>query len=697
MLIDLDWLKKYIDWEVSTEELAEVLSMGGLEVEANDRVELSDGSFVSVMELNVTPNRGYCLSYLGVAREVTALLGGEVRVPSPLEKLQSHWDGKASIAEKISVENLATDLCPRYAAMVIENVRIGASPDWLQDHLKAVGLRPINNVVDVTNYVMLEYGQPLHAFDRESLSGGKIVIRRANKDEAFASLDGSELKLQEDALVIADAEKPVALAGIMGGANSQVSESTQNVVLESAYFDPITVRKASKKYGIRTDSSYRFERGVDVEAVISAQSQAAIMIMELAGGEICQGRVDLYPHPIKKEVFDLRFSRVEKILGTQLKSERIEEILDRLGIVVLQKSTDKLEVEIPHSRPLLNREIDVIEEIARIESYGQVPVVYPNARISPVIPTPKQKLDKTVKNVLCHLGYSESVNYGFIEEQAANDFISVFGNSEQEPVPLDNPLSNEWSTMRTSLLPGLLKNAARNISMGQKPVKIFEVGRIFFRHKETLVIEEKTLLSALVTGPYEKNVWKTQGKGYDFYDLKGALESVLNQLKLQLPSRAGNLEIFLPGRSIEFYSGNELIGRLGEIVPATGKKWGLDEKVYIFEINIDSLTELLPEAVRYQAIPKYPETYRDISILVDQVVSSQGITEAILEAGQPYISRADLYDQFEGKKIEKGKKSLTLSLAFQSPEKTLTDSEVNPAFENIVKTLAERHGASLRE
>jgi phenylalanyl-tRNA synthetase beta chain len=697
MLIDLDWLKKYVDWEVSTEELAEVLSMGGLEVEANEQVELSGGDSVSVMELNVTPNRGYCLSYLGVAREVAALLGGEVRVPSPNEQLQNLCAGNSPAVNKISVENLATDLCPRYAAIVIENVRPGASPDWLQRHLKAVGLRPVNNIVDITNYVMLEYGQPLHAFDRELLSGGKIVIRRARKDEAFASLDGSELKLQEDALVIADAEKPVALAGIMGGANSQVSESTRNVVLESAYFDPVTVRKASKKYGIRTDSSYRFERGVDVEGVINAQSQAAIMIKELAGGDICLGRVDVYANPITKEVFDLRVSRVEQILGIQLGAERIGDILDRLGIAVLQKSTDKLTVEIPHSRPLLKREIDVIEEISRIDGYDKVTVVYPSASISPVVPTEKQKLAQTVKNVLCRLGYSESVNYAFIEEEAANDFVSVFGNPQQEPVPLDNPLSNEWSTMRTSLIPGLLKNAVRNISMGQKPVKIFEVGHIFFRHKETQVIEEKTLLSALVTGPHEKNVWKTQGGAYDFYDLKGVLETVLDHLKIQLPSRAGKSDNFLPGRSIEFYSGDELVGRLGEISPSTGKKWGLDEKAYVFEINIHSLTELVPGVARYQAIPKYPETYRDISILVDRTVSSQGITEAILEAGQPYIRRADLYDHFEGKKIEKGKKSLTLSLAFQSPEKTLTDGEVNPAFENIVKTLAERHGASLRE
>ncbi len=516
MLIDLEWLKKYVDWEVSIEELAEILSMGGLEVEANERVEVSGGDPIAVLELNVTPNRGYCLSYLGVAREVSALLGGEVRLPSPIAKLQNIWAGNSPVAEKISVENLATDLCPRYTAMVIENVRPGPSPDWLQRHLKAVGLRPINNIVDVTNYVMLEYGQPLHAFDRELLTGGKTVVRRAKKNEAFSSLDGNDLKLQEDALVIADAEKPVALAGIMGGANSQVSETTRNVVLESAYFDPVTVRKASKKYGLRSDSSYRFERGIDVEAVITAQCQAALMIKELAGGEICQGRVDIYPNPIPNEVFDIRVSRVQQILGTQVDSNRIEEILDRLGIVVLQKTTDVLKVEIPHSRPLLNREIDVIEEIARIDGYDKVAVVYPNASISPVVPTPKQKLDQTVKNVLCHLGYSEAVNYGFIEEEASSDFASMFGNSAQEPVPLDNPLSNEWSTMRTSLIPGLLKNASRNVSMGQKVVKIFEIGQIYFRHKETQIIEEKTLLSALVTGAYEKNVWKTQGKGYDF-------------------------------------------------------------------------------------------------------------------------------------------------------------------------------------
>jgi phenylalanyl-tRNA synthetase beta chain len=700
MLIQLDWLKDYVDWDVSSEELTEVLSMGGLEIESLEQIELSDGKRTEVMEVNVTPNRGYCLSYRGVAREVAALLGTTFKWTSSEEELKKAW-GQIPVTQKIAVENREETLCPRYSAMVIENVTPGPSPKWLVDRLTAMGLRPINNIVDVTNYVMFEYGQPMHAFDRDLLAGFKIVIRHARKKEAFASLDGSRLVLGEDALVIADAEKPVALAGVMGGANSEVSLSTRTVVLESASFDPVSVRQASKKYGIRTDSSFRFERYVDISAVISAQSRAALLIQQLAGGEICRERVDLYPAPNVSLPIDLRVSRVNKVLGFSLSEQKIGEYLKRLGMQLeTPKSSGVLKVKVPEFRPTLTREIDLIEEIVRLHGFGKVEMVHAVGEILPVKVSKKKTAVKTARDTLCHLGFSEAVNYSFVGSDKAEIFKKAFCDSEIDLIHLNNPLSNDWSTMRTSLIPGLLNNAAMNMSRGQSPVKIFELGDIYFKGEGDNRPVEKTSLTALVSGAYEPSVWKESGKGYDFFDLKGTLETVLAQLKLKAAFHPLEAEkpFLAPGKSADCWIGGKKVGYLGEVSEMIVKRWNFNRPiVYVFEIDFGMAIESLPGRPRFQPIAKFPETYRDISLLVDQTVASSEIYDLILETSAPLIRRVDLYDHFAGKKIEQGKKSLTFSLSFQSAEKTLTDEEVNPVFEKIVQTLSDKLGARLRE
>jgi len=696
MLIQLDWLKDYVEWDILSEELAEVLSMGGLEIESLERVELPDGKPAEVMEVNVTPNRGYCLSYRGVAREVSALLGTAFKWTSPEEELTKAW-GEIPVTQKIAVENQEKTLCPRYSAMVIENVTPAPSPKWLVNRLAAMGLRPINNIVDITNYVMFEYGQPMHAFDRDLLAGFKIVIRRAHKKEAFASLDGSRLVLGEDALVIADAEKPVALAGVMGGSNSEVSMSTRTVVLESACFDPVTVRQASKKYGIRTDSSFRFERSVDISAVISAQSRAALLIRKLAGGEICRERIDLYPNPKISKPIDLRVQRVNKILGFSLSEQKIGEYLQRLGLQLKPSpSSGVLRVKVPESRPTLTREIDLIEEIARLHGFGDIEMVHPAGEIIPVKVSKKKTAVKTAKDTLCHLGFSEAVNYSFIDSDNAEVFKSAFAG-DSKLVNLSNPLSKEWSAMRPSLLPGLLSVAGRNLSKGQKPVKIFELGDIYFREKNRQPAMEKTCISALVVGPYEPSVWKDSGKGYDFFDLKGALDTVLTQLKLSLELQPSENAFLVPGKSVDCLIAGTKAGYLGELSSELLTQWDISQPAYVFEIDFGKVVESLPGRPRFEPIAKFPETYRDISLLVDEAVPSSEIYDLILKTSAPLIRRVDLYDHFAGKKIEEGKKSLTFSLAFQSHEKTLTDEEVNPVFEKIVATLADKLGARLRE
>ena len=694
MKVQVDWLKEYTEIDVPTDELGHVLTMAGLEIESHETVELPDGEKSEVLELNVTPNRGYCLSHIGVAREVSALLNKSLKLPDPLKALESLW-GVVKVEERVSVENMEPKLCPRYCALVIENVKVGPSPKWLKDRLTAIGLRPINNIVDITNFVMMEYGQPLHAFDRDLLADNKIIIRRAKKGEPFASLDGTELKLEPDALVIADGEKPVALAGIMGGTNCQVSEITCHVVLESACFDPTTVRKGSKKYGLRSDSSYRFERGVDWNGVVSAQARAALMIKELAGGEICLGRVDIYPQEQKPIFVSLRMSRLNQLLGASFNSEQVQDILFRLGMEVLNQS-ENMEVKIPSFRPDLLREVDLIEEIARIDGFDKVDTVYPVAGVRPVRISAKQNIIKKVREVFCCAGFAETVHYSFIECVVAEEFKTAFASERNRVIALKNPLSSEYDTMRTSLLPGLLKTAGLNLSKGQKPLKLFEVGSVYFSDSNG-ARTEKAVLSAIVLGPYELTPWKPRGGDYDFYDLKGTLEMLITHLHLKLEIFPDSRPFLLPDKSVRVQISDKELGFLGQMAPEQNLVGELGQNVYALELDLGALEKSASSSLQFKPIPKFPETYRDISILVDRSVTSQKAADVILKTGSPLIQKVELYDHFEGKKIQADKKSLTFALSFQSAERTLSDDEVNPLFEKIVQTLKSELGASLRE
>ena len=688
MKVQVDWLKEYTEIDIPVDKLGHVLTMAGLEIESHETVELPDGEKSEVLELNVTPNRGYCLSHIGVAREVSALLNKSLKLPDPLKTLESEW-GTVAVEDRVSVENLEPELCPRYCALVIENVKVGPSPKWLKDRLTAIGLRPINNIVDITNFVMMEYGQPLHAFDRDLLAGNKIIIRRAKKGEPFASLDGTELKLEPDALVIADGEKPVALAGIMGGINSQVSETTSHIVLESACFNPATVRQGSKKYGLRSDSSYRFERSVDLNGVVSAQARAALMMKELAGGGICLGRVDIYPETGKSINIPLRVGRVNQLLGASFNSEQVRDLLSRLGMEVLSQS-ENMEVKIPSFRPDLLREVDLIEEIARIDGFDKVDTVYPVAGVRPVRISPRQNIAKKVREVFCCAGFAETVHYSFIERAYAEEFKTAFAS--EQVIALKNPLSSDYDTMRTSLLPGLLKTAGLNLSKGQKPLKLFEVGSVY-SSDSTGLRTEKAVLSAIVLGPYEPTPWKPRGGEYDFYDLKGTLETLITHLHLKLEIFPDSKPFLLPGKSVRVQIDDRELGYMGQMAPEQNLVAELN--VYALELDLGALEK--SSSLRFQPIPKFPETYRDISILVDRSVTSQKAADLILKTGCPLIQKVDLYDHFEGKKIQADKKSLTFALSFQSAERTLSDNEVNPLFEKIVQTLKSELGASLRE
>jgi phenylalanyl-tRNA synthetase beta chain len=610
-------------------------------------------------------------------------------------KTLSTESGTVDIEDRLSVENLEPELCPRYCALVIENIKVGPSPKWLKDRLFAIGLRPINNIVDITNFVMMEYGQPLHAFDRDLLDGNKIFIRRAKKDELLTSLDGTELKLEQDALVIADGDKPVALAGIMGGTNSQVSETTSHVVLESACFDPATIRKGSKKYGLRSDSSYRFERGVDLKGVVSAQARAALLIKELAGGEICSGRVDIYPEEEKSKIVSLRVSRVSQLLGGSFSAKQIQDLLSRLGMQITEPA-ETMQVNIPSFRPDLSREIDLIEEIARIDGFDKFDTVFPLAALRPVKITARQSIIKKAREVLCGAGFSETIHYSFIDNVYAEEFKTAFASEQDKVLTLNNPLSSENDTMRTSLLPGMLKTAALNLSKGQKPLKLFEVGSVYFLDSSGVRME-KAVLSAILLGPYELTPWKPRGKEYDFYDLKGTLETLAEQLHMQINISPHSKAFLLQGKSVRVRVDDIELGYLAQVSPKQKLVSEVGQNVYALELDLGALENSLPPSSRFQPIEKFPEAYRDISVLVDRFVTAQKIESLIFKTGSPLVQKVVLYDHFEGKKIQNDKKSLTFALSFQSADRTLSDEEVGPLFEKIIQTLKSELGASLRE
>jgi phenylalanyl-tRNA synthetase beta chain len=698
MKIQLDWLKEYVDADLSAEELGHLLTMAGLEIESHETVELSDGEKTQVLELNVTPNRGYCLSYFGVAREVSALIGKSFMPPDYEAELEKVW-GVDSVGEELKVDNREPELCLRYSGMVIENITPGPSPKWLVDRLTAIGLRSVNNIVDVTNFVLMEYGQPLHAFDKDSLDGSSILVRRSAEGEEFTSIDGSNLKLDQDALVIADANKVVALAGIMGGANSQVTESTRHIILESASFDSVVVRKGSKKYGLRSDSSIRFERGVDIESVISAQARAALLIRQLAGGTIRKGRIDVYPIPQAIRELPLRVSRLNKVLGCALSSDQIEECLSRLSLKVSSlKDNEIFKVEIPSFRPFLTREVDLIEEVARLNGFDEIAVTSPLAAISPVRFTPKQSAVRRVKSLLSGIGFSEIITYSFIDSVDAKIFQSALSTSiETDLIPLDNPISNDLGVMRPSLLPGLVKSAIRNFSKGKKDVRIFEFGHVFMSGK-TGKREEILIFSALVAGVHGNNLWEQTGKHHDYFDLKGTLDSVCRCLKLKLTEHAEMKRPFmLKGKSVGLKVDGQDCGYLGELSPGIVRQYELPKRCIVFELNFDRCVNALPKQVQFSPIAKFPEVYRDISVLIDKVIVSDEVINRINQAGGSLLRRIELYDHFEGNKIQEGKKSLTYALTFQSNDRTLSDEEINPIFEKIVKTLSTELGAMLRE
>jgi len=630
------------------------------------------------LNIEVTINRPDCLSHLGVARELAAAR----RVPFCILEYSVAETGPP-IADLISVEVLEPDLCPRYSARVIRGVSIAPSPDWIRWRLETAGLRAINNVVDVTNYVLLELGHPLHAFDLDRLAGRRIRVRCATPGEKFITLDEVERELDERMLLICDAEQGVALAGVMGGANSEISDATRDLLLESAYFDPINTRRTSKLLNLSTDSSQRFERGADPNATVRALDCAAELIVKLAGGELATGFADVYPQPILPRQIELRPERVQAILGVDVPGKTIGDHLRRLGCEV--EEAEPLLIRVPTHRPDLEREIDLIEEVARLHHYDLIPTAA-NANISlNITDSAYDRFQEKLCDVLVKLGFAQVLTSSLLSQKE----VGLPGYPAAQR--LKNPSSEDMAFLRNGLLPGLLKVTAHNQNRGTLDLRIFEIGRVFSAGNG-----EWDVVSGLLTGMREPLHWDQEEEPAPFLDLKGTVEDMFMEISLD---NAGFFHYDIKCFSadvLEVRCGDSRIGVLGQIHPLVARTFEIEAPVFAFEFQIAALKQASQERLIYRPIPRFPPLQRDLAFTVAEVVAVGPCLESLRQAGGDHLVSCELFDVYRGPQIGDGKKSLAFRLSFQSADRTLTDVEVDQRIAEIIQMMAESFGARIR-
>ena len=641
-----------------------------------------------VFELEITPNRPDCLSLIGVAREIRAETGNPLKLPTV-----DPQESGINIQDLTSVTIDALDLCPRYAARVIQGVKMAESPAWLQQRLESVGIGVINNIVDVTNFVLMEYGQPLHAFDYHKLAENRIVVRRARDNEQITTLDEVARELTSDMLVIADAEKPVALAGIMGGYDSEITETTCDVLLESAYFNPLSIRATAKALGISTEASYRFERGADPGAVLAALDRAAQLIAELTGGTICDGIVDVYPGQQPLTEIQLRPERVNFVLGTTIETAEMVQILDRLGFDV--DITGKVyQVVVPTFRSDVTREIDLIEEIARVYGYDNIPTTLPKGDIPVPAPTPKTEARRRIKHFLLAAGMMEAVNYSFCDPNCFDKIRLNADDPLRNTLQLRNPLSPEMSVLRTTLTPGLLENAQHNRNHQIDTIALFEIGGVFVHDGKE---KEPERVTGVLAGQIGEGVYSDPYRHPDFFDIKGLVEGMFEVCGVvDWTLQKTDALTFHPGRNAEVLLGNRRIGVFGEVHPEVLENYDLPYKAYLFEFDLEGLADAATFAKRFEPISIYPKVARDLAIVVDKETLSDMPTELIYTTGGDSVDSVRLFDVYEGEQVPEGKKSLAYTITYHSATETLTDKAVNTLHDEVVKCLNRELGAELR-
>lgn len=647
-----------------------------------------------ILEVEITPNRPDCLSVVGVAREVAALTGSELRIPEPVVP-----EAGAPVGGQTSVEILDPDLCYRYAARLIRGVRIAPSPQWMRQRLQAAGVRSISNVVDVTNYVLLELGHPLHAFDFARLRGGRIVVKRAQDAERFVTLDGQERTLDTQNLLICDAEGGVALAGVMGGLNSEVGDDTADVLLESAYFLPQNIRRTSKRLGLRTEASYRFERGTDIEGLIRALDRAAALIVELSGGTVAAGIWDAYPTRPGTRRVTFRPSKASAVLGVPVSGDEAARQLAALGMTVQTASTDHLEVEIPTHRVDLEREIDLIEEVARLKDFQSIPATLPRVPMTPDPLPGGVTLADAARDALAAAGLREAITLSFIDPEEDDRLGYPTASPQRQKVELRNPLSRETAVMRTSLLPGLLRAAGLNARRQVRDLRLFEVGRTFHPRSGEPLPREVLRASALLAGRREPIAWWATSESVDFYEGKGIVEALLSRLQVPRVSfdAVSDVSWLHPGRAAAIRADGKEIGWVGELHPARLDPYELAAPVVAFEVDLGAASGTVGSPKSFPGLPRFPSVERDIALLVDRAVSHRTLLETMASVESPLLRSVVLFDAFEGGRLPQGKVSLAFRITYRADDRTLTEGEVAGVEKTLVGLLTERHGARLRD
>ncbi len=686
MKLSYEWLKDFVDVRQSPQKLADSLTMAGLEVESLETVGRD-----AHMELGVTPNRGDCLSIIGVAREVAAITGKKLKSTAvrPVK-------GNGAIARRLKVAVKASARCPRYSARVIDGVRIGPSPAWMVKRLAVAGIRSINNVVDATNYVMIERGQPLHAFDARLIEGGKIIVRTAGATASFRTLDGVQRALAPDDLLICDGVKPVALAGIMGGENSEVTPSTTSLVLESAYFESAGVRRTATRLGLASESSRRFERGVDPGGVVEALHRLVALIALVAGGTPSEDWIDAYPRPVRPLVLSFDAREVTRLGGCELAPAAQRALLTRLGFRAAGSGA-RMRVTVPCFRPDVTRPVDLVEEILRIHGYAHVPLTMPQMRVAKLeMPRGAQEA-ATVREELVARGYSEAVLMAFEEERWCAPFAAEEGIS---PAVIANPLSREESVMRTHLMPGLIKALALNVNRQRRDVKLFALQRVYRRPVGKVHASEPMKLAGIVTGRRNPRSWSANALPADFYDAKGAVDAVFSRMKLDdqvLYQRGGTYEFLVPGSYAVILCANQRVGWVGELHPSLLERAEIRQPVFGFEFDFGAMAALSRAvAVKFRELHPYPFVERDLSILVDTAKPHVEVEKTILQSVSTLLTDVRVFDVYRGKGIPEDKKSVTYCIRYASEERTLTDDEVNAAHAKVIDAVTTKLGAVLR-
>ncbi len=638
-----------------------------------------------IFELEITPNRPDCLSHIGIAREIAAYYGRKVKYPSVTytEAIEA-----TTTVAKVTIED--KERCKRYMGRVIKNVTVEESPEWLKKRVRAMGLKPINNIVDITNFVMFEYNQPMHAFDLDKVANGSITVRAAKEGEKIVALDGVERELNGE-LVIADDEKVTAIAGIIGGIGTEITSETKNVFLEVAYFTPENIRKTGRKLGISTDSSYRNERGTDIENIPDSSERAAALIAEIAGGEILDGAIDRYVEKPQKYEIPLSLQKLNKFIGKELSPEVVGKILSNLGLGIKTLSQDTLVITPPTYRGDLTRTADIYEEVIRMYGFENIEAVMPIENIQAGKKAPNIDLIDNTKEILREIGLQEVINYSFIPKNVV-DILNI----KDRVIEIKNPLSEDMSILRPTLMWSLLANIRDNINRNQFNLRLCEVSRVFTPAEE--LADEDLRICIGLSGRPERTLWNPKPEAYDFYTLKGYVEKLMEYLgiaryKLERSSNCN----FHPGRSAEIKIGNDTIGIFGEIHPDVQEKMEIKrERVYIAELDLTKCTKYMKGQAKYEKIVKYPEVTRDLAIVLSKDVLVGNMVEN-LKRVSPIIENINIFDVYEGERIDADKKSVALSIILRNKEKTLDEKEISTAIEKILTTISKDYNGEIRQ